>query len=88
LVVPNDSIEIKETQAFTSAEITYEAVKIEYKISKNAFIREDYSFYLAGLNFPGPFLDYIQRNISIQDFEDIVRVLRDFNGTLFNKRRY
>ncbi len=68
-------LDIPEIQASTSAEIARHAVEQAYKLTDKPVIREDHSFYITELHFPGPFMAYADKSISAEQLLKIVDTL-------------
>lgn len=73
-VLPLD-LDIPEIQAGASAEIASYMVTQAYKLSGKPTIREDHSFYIKELGFPGPFMAYADKNISAEQLVKIIDTL-------------
>lgn len=69
------NLDIPEIQASTSAEIARYAVEQAYKITKQPVVREDHSFYIKELNFPGPFMTYADKAITPKQLLKILNTL-------------
>lgn len=68
-------LNIAEIQAATSQEIA-RAMAIEaYKLTRKPIIREDHSFYIDELGFPGPFMAYADKTISVEQLLKIADTL-------------
>ena len=70
------ALEIPEIQASTSAEIARYAALQAYELSGKPVIREDHSFYIKELNFPGPFMAYADKAISVELLLEIINTLK------------
>lgn len=69
-------LDIAEIQAATSQEIA-RAMAIEaYKLTGKPVVREDHSFYIDELGFPGPFMAYVDKTISAEQLLEIVDTLK------------
>jgi XTP/dITP diphosphohydrolase len=68
-------LDIPEIQANTSAEIARSMVERAYKMTGKPTIREDHSFYIKELGFPGPFMAYTDKTISPQQLLKILDTL-------------
>ncbi len=66
---------IPEIQASTSTEIAHYMVEQAYKMTGKPTIREDHSFYIKELGFPGPFMAYADKTISPKQLLKIVDML-------------
>lgn len=73
-VLPLD-LDIPEIQASTSAEIARHTVEQAYKATTKPAIREDHGFYITELHFPGPFMAYADKSISVEQLLKIVDTL-------------
>lgn len=67
--------EIPEIQANTSIEIARDAVTKAYDKFKKPVIREDHSFFIDELGIPGPFMAYIDKNLSVENLVKIIKTL-------------
>jgi len=65
-------LDIPEIQA-TSAEIARAMVEQAYKIVNKPIIREDHSFFIKELGFPGPFMAYAYKAI---DNNHLIKILK------------
>jgi len=70
-------LDIPEIQAKTSAEIAKNMVEEAYKVSGKPLIREDHSFYIRELGFPGPFMTYVDKVITP---EQLLKILDTLNN--------
>lgn len=68
-------LDIPEIQAETSAEIAKHMVEEAYKASGKPSIREDHSFYIKELGFPGPFMSYVDKAITPEQLLKILDTL-------------
>jgi non-canonical purine NTP pyrophosphatase (RdgB/HAM1 family) len=68
-------LDIPEIQASTSLEIARNMVESSYKLNGKPAIREDHSFFIKELGFPGPFMTYIDKTISPEQLLKIVNTL-------------
>lgn len=66
---------IPEIQANTSIEIARDAVSKAYDNFKRPVIREDHSFFIDELGIPGPFMAYIEKNLSVENLVKIIKTL-------------
>lgn len=74
-------LDIPEIQAESSVEIATHMVKEAYRLTGKPAIREDHSFYIEELGFPGPFMAYADKTISP---EQLLKIL----GTLESRNAY
>lgn len=63
---------IPEIQASTSAEVARNMVEEAYRRTGKPVIREDHSFFIKELGFPGPFMAYMDKAI---DVDHLLRIL-------------
>lgn len=75
-VIPLE-LDIPEIQATTSAEIAKQMAEEAYRVSGKPLIREDHSFYINELGFPGPFMTYVDKVISP---EQLLRIIDTLNS--------
>lgn len=68
-------LDIPEIQAPTSTEIARYMVEQAYKLTNKPTIREDHSFYIKELGFPGPFMAYADKTISPEQLLKILDTL-------------
>jgi XTP/dITP diphosphohydrolase len=68
-------LDIPEIQASTSAEIARHAAQQAHELSGKPVIREDHSFYIKELNFPGPFMAYADKSIGVELLLKIINTL-------------
>jgi XTP/dITP diphosphohydrolase len=68
-------LDIPEIQASTSIEIAKAAALEAHRQTGKAVIREDHSFYITELGFPGPFMAYADKSISPEKLLAIVNTL-------------
>lgn len=68
-------LDIPEIQASTSTEIAHYMVEQAYKLTGKPVIREDHSFYIKDLGFPGPFMAYADKTISPEQLLKIISTL-------------
>src|SRR5688500_9060337 len=73
-VLPLD-LDIPEIQAPSSAEIARAMALEAYRQTGKPVIREDHSFFVDELGFPGPFMAYIDKTISVDQLLKIVNTL-------------
>jgi len=69
------SLDIPEIQAKTSLEIARFTATEAHKQTGKAVIREDHSFFIKELGFPGPFMAYADKTISVEQLLAIVNTL-------------
>lgn len=69
-------LDIPEIQASTSSEIAAYMVKAAYELTGKPIIREDHSFFIDELGFPGPFMAYTDKTISAEQLLAIVNTLK------------
>jgi len=69
------ALDIPEIQANSSIEIARYMVEQAYKMTGKPIIREDHSFYIKELSFPGPFMAYADKTISPQQLLRILDTL-------------
>ncbi|HJP80768.1 MAG TPA: non-canonical purine NTP pyrophosphatase [Candidatus Saccharimonadales bacterium] len=74
-------LDIPEIQAATSMEVARHMVEEAYKVTGKSVIREDHSFFIKELGFPGPFMAYIDKGI---DVDHLLRIL----STLSSREAY
>lgn len=69
-----------EIQAETSLEIAkYTALQVAKEIDAPA-IREDHSLFIHALNFPGPFTNFVEKKINVQNLLKILKNFKDRTG--------
>lgn len=68
-------LDIPEIQASTSIEIARYMVEQAYKMTGKPTIREDHSFIIKELDFPGPFMTYADKAISPEQLLKILDTL-------------
>jgi XTP/dITP diphosphohydrolase len=68
-------LDIPEIQASTSTEIARYMVEQAYKMTSKPTIREDHSFFIKELGFPGPFMAYADKTISPEQLLKILDTL-------------
>lgn len=68
-------LDIPEIQASTSTEIARYMVEQAYKMTGKPTIREDHSFFIKELGFPGPFMAYADKTISAEQLLKILNTL-------------
>ncbi|HYG84053.1 MAG TPA: non-canonical purine NTP pyrophosphatase [Verrucomicrobiae bacterium] len=73
-VLPLD-LDIPEIQAASSVEIARAMALEAFKRTGKPVIREDHSFFIDELGFPGPFMAYIDKAISVEQLLKIVDTL-------------
>lgn len=69
-------LNIPEIQASSSAEVARYMAEQAYKLTGKPVIREDHSFYIKELGFPGPFMAYVDKTISGEQLIKIVDTLK------------
>lgn len=74
-------LDIPEIQAATSTEIAHYMVEQAYKLTGKPIIREDHSFFIKELGFPGPFMAYADKTI---DNDHLLKIL----ATLDSREAY
>lgn len=72
--------DIPEIQADTSSEVAKFAVEHAFEKFKEPVIREDHSLFIDELNFPGPYMAYVEKRISAEKLTDLLKVLNSKNG--------
>ena len=80
LVVEMLDLNIPEIQAESSQKVANAAAIEAYSKTKQPVIREDHSFYITSLGFPGPFMSYIDKSISPEQLLKIIEGLDDKTG--------
>lgn len=75
------NLDIPEVQATNSAEVAYRMVEQAYKMTGKPVIREDHSFFIKELGFPGPFMAYVDKKI---DNDHLLKIL----ATLESREAY
>lgn len=68
-------LDIPEIQASSSTEIAHYMVDQAYKMTGRPIIREDHSFFIKDLGFPGPFMAYADKAISAERLLKIIDTL-------------
>jgi len=68
-------LDIPEIQADTSVEIARYMVEEAYRMTGKPAIREDHSFFIKELGFPGPFMAYADKVISPEQLLGILNTL-------------
>jgi len=68
-------LDIPEIQASSSSEIAKYMVDEAYKLTNKPIIREDHSFFIKELGFPGPFMSYTDKVISADQLTKILNTL-------------
>lgn len=72
--------EYPEIQADTSLEIArYSAVQAAQEL-RAPVIREDHSLFIDALGIPGPYMNYVEKKISIELLTKILSVLQNSKG--------
>lgn len=76
--IPLESLtkDYEEIQANTSLEVARFTAIQAAKENNITVVREDHSFYINAINFPGPFMAYFNKNI---DPEIIIKMLSSFS---------
>src|SRR5680860_221516 len=69
-----------EIQANLSIEIASHAAVSAFKRHKVPLIREDHSFYLGDLSFPGPYMSYMERSIPVDTLLPLLKSLEIHSG--------
>ncbi|HSE29210.1 MAG TPA: non-canonical purine NTP pyrophosphatase [Candidatus Saccharimonadales bacterium] len=69
-------LDVAEIQAATSQEIARAMAVEAHKLTGKPVIREDHSFYIDELGFPGPFMAYTDKTISVEQLLKIVDTLK------------
>ena len=69
-------LDIPEIQANSSVEIAHFMVEQAYNMTGKPTIREDHSFYITELGFPGPFMTYADKAISNEQLLKILATLK------------
>jgi len=79
--VVKEPLKIDEIQAATSREVARAAVfAAQRELGSVAVLREDHSFYIDELGFPGPFMAFADKTISVQALIKIVDTLSHRRG--------
>lgn len=73
-VVPLD-FDIPEIQASTSIEIAKYTVQEAYSKFSQPVMREDHGFFIDELNFPGPYMAYIEKSMPLEGIVGIIKNL-------------
>lgn len=73
-------LDIPEIQAKSSTEIARYMVNQAYKMTGKPTIREDHSFFIKELGFPGPFMAYVDKVISAEQLLKILATLKSRDG--------
>jgi len=68
-------LDIPEIQANTSVEVARNMVDASFKMNGKPAIREDHSFFIKELGFPGPFMAYVDKSISPEQLLKIINTL-------------
>ena len=68
-------LDIPEIQAANSTEIARYMVEEAYKLTGKPTIREDHSFFIKELGFPGPFMAYVDKTIDTNHLLKIMATL-------------
>jgi XTP/dITP diphosphohydrolase len=68
-------LDIPEIQAESSVEIATYMVKEAFRLTGKPAIREDHSFYIKELGFPGPFMAYADKTVSPEQLLSILDTL-------------
>ena len=69
------TLDIPEIQSASSTKIARYMVEQAYKTTGKPTIREDHSFYIKELGFPGPFMTYADKAIDISHLLKILATL-------------
>jgi len=69
-------LDIPEIQAQSSVEIARYMVKRAFEMTGKPVIREDHSFFIKELGFPGPFMTYADKTISVDQLIKILDTLK------------
>lgn len=69
-----------EIQADTSLEIAKHTAILASKELKVPVVREDHSFFLNAFNFPGPYMNFIEKNISAKKVLEMLENQSDRSG--------
>lgn len=69
-----------EIQAETSLEIAHFTAIQAAKDINSPVVREDHSLFIHALNIPGPYTNYIEKNISAQKLLEILKNFDDRTG--------
>lgn len=80
LTVKSINLDMPEIQASTSAEIARNAALAAFKKLNKPVVREDHSFYISELKFPGPYMSYVDKAIDVNHLLKIVDTLEDRSG--------
>lgn len=72
--------EYPEIQADSSAQIASFSALAASKDLKVPVIREDHSLFLNSLNFPGPYMAYMEKQVPVDTLQKIVTVTNDRSG--------
>lgn len=70
-------LDIPEIQASSSTEIARAMALEAHKQTGKPVIREDHSFFIDELGFPGPFMAYIDKTISVYQLLEIANTLKN-----------
>ncbi|HEU4966437.1 MAG TPA: non-canonical purine NTP pyrophosphatase [Candidatus Saccharimonadales bacterium] len=68
-------LDIPEIQSSSSMEIAHYMVDQAYKMTGKPTVREDHSFFIKDLGFPGPFMTYADKAISPEKLLKIIDTL-------------
>lgn len=68
-------LDIEEIQASSSAAVARAMALEAHKQTGKPVIREDHSFYIKELNFPGPYMAYADKAISVEQLLAIINTL-------------
>ena len=71
------TLDIPEIQAANSVEIAHYTVENAYKMTGKPTIREDHSFFIKELGFPGPFMAYADKTV---DNDHLLKILATLNS--------
>lgn len=78
-VLPTD-LDLPEIQASSSQEVATFMIKEAYKQLQKPVIREDHSFFIDDLGMPGPYMNYIDKQITVEQLLKILDTLPSRNG--------
>lgn len=68
-------LDVPEIQAATSAEIALHQVAEAYRELQLPVVREDHSFFIDAINFPGPFMAYANKSIPVNHLLKMIDAL-------------
>ncbi len=72
--------EFSEIQADTSLEIAKHTALEAVKATNLPVIREDHSLFINALNFPGPYMAYVEKNLTLPKLLQILSLSDDRTG--------